>query len=344
MRKFAIFAAFSALSCVPEFDDNVGLVDEFRVLAVRSDPAEAAPGSRVTLSVLWATPDGEAVSTDDVTWGLCRQRKELTEPGPVSPSCIAEFGDEESEIIDYLGNGSAVDASLPSDGCRTFGPLAPPPQEGSTVPGRPVDPDLTGGFYQPVLVGESAAMLAGIRIKCGTPWLPGEELVAFNQGYRPNEHPDFARLERADGKDWSEVDLEAPLEVKVGDELRLRVTWAACPREPKCGDGLCTMGENGTNCADDCRTDAVGCTGAEDYLLADVETRTAVPKREVVSVAWFSNAGRFANSVTDDPDERDATENVWTAPDEAGTLGVWLVLRDDRGGVAWRSLEISVVE
>ena len=58
------------------------------------------------------------------------------------------------------------------------------------------------------------------------------------------------------------------------------------------------MGENGTNCADDCRTDAVGCTGAEDYLLADVETRTAVPKREVVSVAWFSNAGRFANSVT----------------------------------------------
>lgn len=343
-RLLASSMATLALGCVPEFDDNVGLVDEFRVLAVRSDPAEVAPGGQVALTVLWATPEGETVESDDVSWGLCTQRKELTEPGPVSPLCIEQFGDEDSEIIEYLGSGDAVDASLPSDGCRTFGPLAPPPEEGSTVPGRPVDPDLTGGFYQPVLVGESAATLGGIRMKCGTPWLPSEELIVFNQGYRPNEHPDFARLERADGDDWNEVDLDEPLFVKVGDELRLRVGWAACPREPECGDGLCTMGENGTNCAGDCRTDPVGCTGAEDYLVADVETRTALPTRENVSVAWFSTGGRFESSVTDDPEHVDSTENAWVAPDEPASLGLWLVLRDDRGGVTWRSLEVSVVE
>lgn len=340
----ALLGSSMLAGCVPQFDDDVGQVEAFRVLAVRSEPAEVEPGGATTLTVLWATPEGETVEDADVSWGFCTQRKELTEPGPVSPACLSEFGDEDSEIVIPLGTGPVVAATISSSVCRTFGPLSPPSDEEGGGAGRPVDPDLTGGFYQPVLVGQSEGTLGGVRLGCGTPWLPQDQLVIYNQGYRPNEHPAFAGLTRESDDGSEDIADGDVLTVEVGDEVRLRATWAGCPAQAECGDGLCTMGENGTNCADDCRTDPVGCTGAEDYLLADIETRTAVPRTEVVSVAWFTNGGSFESSVTDDPDGKDFTENLWTAPAEAGMQTLWLVLRDDRGGVSWRVLPVLVVE
>jgi len=342
---FSVMLGSSMLSgCVPAFADDVSQVEEFRVLAIRSDPAEVAPGGSTTLTVLWATPEGEVIEDADVSWGLCTQRKELTEPGPVSPACLAEFGDESSEIVTPLGTGPTVETTISSGVCRTFGPLSPPSDEEGGGAGRPVDPDLTGGFYQPVLVGQDEGTLGGVRLACGTPWLPQDQLVVFNQGYRQNEHPAFDRLTRESDDGSEDIGDGDALEVERGEQIRLRVTWAGCPREAECGDGLCTMGENGTDCAADCRDAPVGCTGAEDYLLADIKTRTAVPRREAVSVAWFNSGGTLESSVTDDPEGQDFTENVWTAPDEAGTHTLWLVLRDDRGGVSWRVLPVEVVE
>jgi hypothetical protein len=294
------------------------------------------------MTVLWATPEGESVEADDVLWGFCNQRKELTEPGPVSPTCIAEFGDESSEVIGYLGSGESAEGTISRDVCRFFGPLAPPPEAGSTVSGRPADPDLTGGFYQPVLVGQDEPSLGGVRLLCGTPWLSQSELVLFNQGYRPNEHPEALAVTRELEDESEEIDVDQPLAVRAGEEVRLRVSWPSCPEDPECGDGLCTMGENSAECAEDCRTDPVGCAGAEFYLLADVETRTTVPRRELVSVAWFGSGGTFDSSTTDDPDGRDATENVWTAPEETGPFTLWLIVRDDRGGVSWQQFRVEV--
>jgi hypothetical protein len=347
-RASGLALAVSALStllagCVPEFADDVSQVEEFRVLAIRSEPAEVAPGGHVDLSVLWATPEGETVEDSEVTWALCSQRKELTEPGPVSPACLSDFGEEGSEIVSVLGTGPTAEATISSGVCRSFGPLSPPAEDGGGA-GRPVDPDVTGGFYQPVLVGQEAATLGGVRLGCGTPWLPQDQLVVFNQGYRPNEHPAFASLTRESDDDSQELGDGDTLAVEVGEEVRLLVSWVGCPSQAECGDGLCTMGENSTICAEDCRTDPVGCTGAEFYLLADVETRTAVPRRELVSVAWFTTSGTFESSVTDDPEGEDSTENVWTAPEEAGSTALWIVLRDDRGGVSWRQLRVEVTE
>ncbi len=330
------------IGCVPQFVDDVSQVEEFRVLAVRSVPAEVAPGGPVSLSVLWATKAGETVEESDVTWGLCTKRKELTELGPVAPECLDEFGDEESENIHYLGNGEGVDAMIARDVCRQFGPLAPAAEPGSTVPGRPADPDLTGGFYQPVLVGQDEAAVGSIRLLCGPSGLSVAELISFNRGYRPNEHPAFASVTRQSDGSSQEIAADETLELSAGEELRLRANWASCPEAPECGDGLCTAGENSTDCAADCQTDPVGCTGAETYLLADVETRTTVTRREKLSLAWFTTGGVFETSVTDDLDEQGYTENVWTAPDSAATLQIWLVLRDDRGGVVWRTINVVV--
>lgn len=349
LGNFSFGGALSVLTlgalvagCVPEFTDDVSQVEDFRVLAVRADPAEVAPGGQVSLSVLWAAPTGETVEVEDVSWGLCTQKKELTELGPVAPECLDEFTEQESETLLYLGTGSQVETTVARDVCRFFGPLAPPAEEGSTVSGRPADPDLSGGFYQPVLVGREAASVGSIRLLCGPSGLSVSELITFNRGYRPNEHPEFESIEMQVSGSSETIDSEQTLSVAAGEAIRLRATWPLCPEQPECGDGLCTAGENSTDCATDCATDPVGCTGAESYLLADIESRSTVTQREKLSLAWFTTAGTFETSVTDDPDDRGYTENVWTAPESPTTLTMWLVLRDDRGGVSWRAVQVNV--
>jgi hypothetical protein len=61
-------------------------------------------------------------------------------------------------------------------------------------------------------------------------------------------------------------------------------------------------------------------------------------------VSWYTTGGRFRDVRTgrERGDEGRAVSNVFTAPPAAGELAVWVVLRDERGGVAWRALRVRV--
>ena len=50
------------VGCKPEFDDRTALVEEPRVLAVQSTPAEALPGAQVLLRALYVAPTGTPTS------------------------------------------------------------------------------------------------------------------------------------------------------------------------------------------------------------------------------------------------------------------------------------------
>jgi hypothetical protein len=83
---------------------------------------------------------------------------------------------------------------------------------------------------------------------------------------------------------------------------------------------------------------------AEPYPVYDVSTQTLVPHRESLRVSWFSTAGTFTDERTGRADDDPATDstNQLTAP--AGTVFVWAVVRDDRGGVGWTpAARITVV-
>jgi hypothetical protein len=98
------------------------------------------------------------------------------------------------------------------------------------------------------------------------------------------------------------------------------------------GDGLCSLDENVESCVEDC-TDNPGCGGAENYVHFDPATLTLTTRREAIGVAWYTTGGSFAQARTGRaPEEPEASsDNVWTAPDEAGDDTLWVVLRDDRG-------------
>lgn len=115
-----------------------------RLLAIAATPAEAEPKAQVTFRALYVDPEGER-TRGDLAWAFCTARKPLTEQGTVSPECVREDGPE----LAALGSGAAITGALPDDGCRLFGPDRPAPVAGEPV-GRAVDPDPSGGFYQPV--------------------------------------------------------------------------------------------------------------------------------------------------------------------------------------------------
>lgn len=336
----------SVVGCVPTFDDNLPLVDKSTVLAVQAEPAEAAPGKPVQLTSLVGTPELNGAAPA-LSWGLCLARKPLTELGPVNPVCIRAPSPGSKDLVD-LGSGSTVMATLPQDACRLFGPSLPEPMNGQP-PGRPVDPDPTGGFYQPIsvtLLESAVTSMGAVRIFCPPSGLDQQQAATFNAQYRNNQSP---RIDALSARTESGEVLPIPeepdaLSVAPMQVLNLEASWQACPRSAMCGDGVCGAGEDKSNCADDCSTPK-GCTGAENYAWFNPESRNVETRHESIRVSWFSTAGRFENAVTgreEDEFAETSTGNVWTAPEVAGTLRVWAVIRDARGGQSFRSFLVSV--
>jgi len=61
-------------------------------------------------------------------------------------------------------------------------------------------------------------------------------------------------------------------------------------------------------------------------------------------LSWFVTGGTFEHDRTGVAagDSSTSTSNRWTAPLQPGTIYLWLVLRDSRGGVATKSYAIVV--
>jgi hypothetical protein len=243
-------------------------------------------------------------------------------------------------VRESLGRGAQAEAVLPEDACQRFGPQRPDPKPGEPS-GRPVDPDPTGGFYQPVVAWlDDAAALGGARLACAI------RDATFTRRYKRNQNPELSAFDvlRADGS-VIEASDDQPIALERGEAVNLRVGWPACPSSDRCGDGLCGIDEDAVSCGDDCGGEPRGCAGAERYARFDPLSLATTVQVESIVVAWFATAGRFDAPRTDrvsaaGGDDAPGTLNRYVAP-SSGEATLWAVVRDDRGGVSW--LERSVV-
>jgi hypothetical protein len=284
----ALLLGFSA--CVPDLDVDESVVDEPRVLAIQAVPAEAAPDQPVTYRALYVDRGGTR-SEGDLTWYFCTAPKPLAELGPIHRSCLT--GEDDS--LDEIGPGLETQAALPRQACALFGPNPPPPVE-DQPPGRPVDPDQTGGYKLPVMLGVDAGggqdiLLYEQRIACGLAGVTPQTSIEHTQRYHRNENPVVSELEvtRASGVKQVVADGQT-LEVSPGELLRIAARWPSCPATDACGDGVCGPDESAHTCAADCAT-PVGCRGAERYLWFDTERRVLSVRRESMRAAWYATAG-----------------------------------------------------
>jgi hypothetical protein len=332
--------AMSPVGCKPDLNQTVSLVTGPQILAVRSDPAEGAPKTTIHYAALIV--DSAGPLSTSTGWAFCDEREPLAELGPVSPKCYAAAGD----WFVPFGVGATAQGVLPAIACRQFGPEVPVPQA-NQPPGRPVDPDATGGYYQPVrvLVPASGGDVIGIaetRLSCGLAGTP-DQAAQFARHYITNSNPAIDSLS-SEGTSFSTDEQGAKNPVPVGASLLLRVGWASCPQPTgSCGDEYCDLAESAASCPGDCMT-LTGCSGAETYPALDISTHSLVTRREGMQVSWFSTGGTLDNDRTgrDPSDGANFTTNTWHAPGAPGMVHLWAVLRDDRGGTGWAEYAFDV--
>lgn len=324
-RTFFFWAALAVApsqpACAPDLGAAPSIVASERLLAVRADPPEAAPGAVITLRALVVGPDG-TLANPPVRWAWCRAPKPLTTNNSVSDRCLDESGDGVSPLDPA---GPVVQAELPADACALFGPDSPPAAPGE-LPPRPPDPDVTGGYYQPVRIlvpGGEGAPLAGFgfaRLACNLAGAPIDVAQAFRSRYVANHNPAIESVlaSTTDGSMAMPLGREGdapatdPITAGHGSALHLTARWTA--------------------------------DSPETFPVFDPEQRQLVEQRESLRVSWYATAGRFAHDHTgrdgDDP-ARDS-ENQWTAPDQPGLVHLWVVLRDSRGGTDFGGYLVEV--
>ncbi|HEX7671332.1 MAG TPA: hypothetical protein VF395_17180 [Polyangiaceae bacterium] len=346
----AVTVAALSSACKPDIVGRASVVDSDRVLAVRSMHAEAKPGdATVEYSALYVGKKG-AVDPVALKWSFCTTPKPLAVTGPIAPVCLAPTG----KYLQPIPQDGTVTAPIPEDACKKFGPTAP---EGPP-PGRAADPDTTGGYYQPVRVlvpvnnGAPDYAVGVTRLDCGLAGATLEQSADYTKRYRPNENPaiDSLELTRSGGK---RVTLEADaapdataVTVAPSETVTLRATWPKCPSKFVCGDGICSPGETVTDCPDfptECGTPN-GCTGAEPYVALDPVNHVLADRREAIRVSWFTTDGDYSHERTGRTEDDSAvfSDNEFTAPSDRGRVFLWVVLRDDRGGVGFTGYRIDV--
>jgi hypothetical protein len=303
-------ALSAAAGCKPDLGSPASLVIGPRVLAVRGTPAESEPGTDVSFDVLAVQPDGTIVDPA-LGWSFCHTPKPPAEANAVSRECL--------DTPDDAGPAPTFMASLPNDGCMTFGPEPPPVQPGQPQI-RPRDPDGTGGFYQPLRVTLQAAAGSDVafgleRIACLLANAPIDVTRTYNTTYTKNLNPiiDHLTLD-PDGAPTTVVGADAATGTGVasGATVTLELAW--------------------------------GADVPESYPVWDLASRTLVTHRESLRVSWFASGGSFPRDTTGRGEEEPDlfARNDWTAPVDGGVVHFWVVLRDSRGGVDFGAFDLTV--
>jgi hypothetical protein len=240
-------------------------------------------------------------------WALCAAANPPASANIVSDDCLA------AAVRSIDGQTNPVSATVPADACALFGPQ-PPPTPAGAPPARPRDPDATGGYYQPVrvrpLASDPAQPTRGlgfgmVRISCGLAGASADVAAAFRDRYQVNRNPQLTAVWATDGASG-----QPKSELPRAQVAQLHARFSPDSAEPF----------------------PILAPGAEQLTDA----------RESLQLAWFADGGRFALAHTAPPPGATDDSNSWTAPDTAGPVTVWIVLRDSRGGVDFTTLTLSV--
>lgn len=286
--------------CKPDFGASLSRVTTARVAAVRFEPAEAAPGASVTATAFVVAPDGAELPALD--WSLCVTPKATTVNDVVDPACLQAGG-----TTAVATTAAPVTMTLPSMGCRLFGPDAPPQMAGEP-PLQSRAPDVTGGYYQPVRVDlADAPAIALTRIRCALAGASFEVSAEYAATYTSNRNPTLTPLLAfADG---TPVALDA---IAAGSVVTLAVGWT-----------------------DD---------SAESFPVLDPLAQQLVTHREAMTVSWLATDGAVAAANTGRTEDDPAlfTTTTWTAPSTPGPTHLFVVLHDSRGGIDFASYDVTV--
>lgn len=305
-----VLACAAALGGCGEGFDPFNRLTGLRVLAIKSDPPSLGPGESATLSALVYTPPVEGGGTTPVTlqWSWC--------PFPGSPNNGYRCSVDEAELqamamqagmtVARFDLGQGATATLP----HTLHPLLLQ-EVCKGVPGLPQSIDCEGGFPIQVMVvvktpTDEVTAVRTLRLR-------------FDPTTTPNTNP------RIDGLSVRLPAMTVDLTINDTPEVVL----------PRAKESLLKA--------------AVPTELAESYPGKDENMQPAM-LREQLTLTWFVETGN-----TDEERTRwveggfraeKTFENTWeperTKDYARDTSRVIVVVRDNRGGVDWRSAAVRL--
>jgi len=305
-----LVAGSIGLGCKPDVGQAPSLITDYALLAVKGDPAEAKPDENVVYSFLLASPSG-TVTDATAGWDVCETPKPPAENNSVASAC--------NPPTPGPTTGQTFTAPVLTNACMLFGPIAPPVATGQPSI-RPRDPDSTGGYYLPVrvkfldLATGSLTGFAFERISCDLANAATDIVDEYNKQYQPNSDPGIAATDliRADG---SRLSLDSDTQtIAPGETVTFEATFAA--------------------------------GSAETFPVLNSSGDALVNQTESLYMSWFVTSGSFEHDRTGvaGTEIATSTSNTWKAPDATMPVYLWLVLRDSRGGTAFKSYSIQVAK
>jgi hypothetical protein len=306
MRRLA-FLLLLATGCKPDLGSPTSLITGLRILGVKTEPPEVTPGMPVQTDLLAVDPTGRLAPA--AIWTLCLAHKSPAENNVVANDC-SQAG---QQLMPVNGSGPRITVDIPMNACALNGPDTPPTKMGEP-PLRARDADITGGYYQPigVTVGATRSFVLE-RISCNLPNVSLDVVKEYQLRYRPNQNPALAGL-RVNGAEAAPVaeGMAPAIAVPAGATVTFEASWVPASRET--------------------------------FVVYDVARQAVVDHREELTVSWFATSGEFDRdrTGTTEADSASSMGNTWVAPMESGQAHLWIVLRDNRGGLDFREYFLRV--
>jgi hypothetical protein len=285
-----------ALGCEEPLEPG-SKVDSLRVLAEQADLPYARPGEEVTLSSLAYDPEQRPITW---AWASCVNPPSSDLVGCLS--AIAESGDPDSAVFAMGLDQAQVTLTIPEDALESLPPAARA-AAGVGVVSVACPGDLS-----------FAAGPGGLPFRCQEPdsgrelqldeFIVGLKRIAVRESDR-NQNPVISGV-TFDGADWPEDEIK-----EVGFCNTTKLDYGECPETEK-------------------HQIAVE-LAAESFERGRDEHGTAFEEQLVIQ--HFATEGLFENEFR----LGESPKNGWVARKAASgqTLRLWLVARDNRGGVTW---------
>lgn len=332
--------------CQEELDPP-SLINKPRVLAIVADPPEVAPGGTVNISLLTAAP---TMATERLAWSACLipergtgffggggsagfsggQGYGLDDAGTCTDSSATDFVD--------LGNGMTAQVTIPADFLNR--------ERYELVYGLPEDADVS----PQALLGFGA--IAGLNYTISLVYEQGGERVeAFKRvnvslAAGRNVDPNFTVPEQ------NANPVNVAFHIKPASDTTEPPLTAAAPA-PVGGIQRCVVGEGSQpltlTVPGDYTLTAVNIPDPQEQypvLIASTEADgqgfDVEINEENLFYSWFSTAGTFDSDVTKASTQRGRV--TWSLDsDVLGTVPIWVVTRDGRGGTTWCESQITLV-
>jgi hypothetical protein len=303
---FSVLAA-GALGCGEDFDPYNRLTG-LRVLAIKAEPPAPALGETTTLTPLVYTPEGAGPVT--FAWSWCPV------PGPASEGYPCQVREEDLKEAAMAAGLAAPSFDLGTGATATLTHSLPPALLQlicADTPGLPrlSDTDCRGGFPVQILVRAKTASDELISVRTVR--------LRFAPDHEPNANPFI---------DGLTVRLE-------DDDMDRPLTDVPEQTLPRAKDTPIKA--------------TVSPSVLEMYNGRDANLNP-VRRQEELTLSWFVESGDTESARTrfavDGFRPEKAFENEWN-PDRTkdysrDTARLIVVIRDDRGGVGWRSAAVKL--